>query len=118
MSKIKRTIDKEYFRKAYLFGIFLAIVALLIFYLSKDTNYVPLIIVSFVLYPFARIPYDLLLGFRVRQWIEQESVISLFLNQLHYIIHFVIFLFSFFLAPLGILLLVIRTIYRWLRKTT
>src|SRR5699024_452851 len=65
---VDKSIGKSFFKKAYGYSFFMFALAFVFFYflISKDTGYLIYIIISFILYPFARSLIDLMFGFKLR----------------------------------------------------
>src|SRR5699024_11493296 len=65
---VDESVGKSFFKKAYGYSFFMFALAFVFFYflISKDTGYLIYIIISFILYPFARALIDLIFGFKLR----------------------------------------------------
>ncbi|UTR16857.1 hypothetical protein MM221_10265 [Salipaludibacillus sp. LMS25] len=109
-------VTKKYLLKSYGLGFFLAAFTMLGFHWAGDNDMAPFIVISFILYPFARIFYDVLVGFKLDYKMKGHFIEGQYFVKFKLIIHFLIYFFSFFLAPLGILYLIMRTLYRFIRK--
>ncbi|SNZ17578.1 hypothetical protein SAMN05421503_3297 [Terribacillus aidingensis] len=107
--------DRKYVRKAYLIGLMGCIATFLLFYFTDNLGMFPVIIISYVLFPFAKFFYDVLLGFRLarrikktKNWLLQREI-----EQFQYAMYgFFIFVLSMFLAPPGMLFLIMRYVVR------
>lgn len=55
--------DRKYVSKAYLVGLPMCLMSLVILYLTDDHDLLSVFIISYVLYPFAKFFYDLVMGF-------------------------------------------------------
>lgn len=55
--------DRKYVSKAYLVGLPMCLMILVIMYLTDDTDLSSVFIISYILYPFAKFFYDLVMGF-------------------------------------------------------
>lgn len=112
-----RRINRDYMLKSYGYSLILAIVAIFLFVIpdssSVDTLYV---IVSFILYPFAKAIYDVLIGFKIKDKLEKQSGVTHFLYTFMYICHLLLFLFSFYVGPIGILYVLIKTAIHTFKK--
>ena len=109
---INRSINRLYFLKSYGYGFFIFAISFIFFYLliSKNDNYLFYIIVSFILYPFAKVLIDWLFGFKVRHRLDKQKGVTYYLDQLIFMFDFLLFHVSLFIAPIGILFLLIRFI--------
>ncbi|WP_416150192.1 STM3941 family protein [Salipaludibacillus sp. HK11] len=107
---INRSINRSYFLKSYGYGFILFAISFILFYLliSKDDNYLFYIIVSFILYPFAKVLIDWLFGFKLRHRLDKQKGITYYFKQLIIMFDFFLFHVSLFIAPIGILFLLIR----------
>ncbi|QXE01960.1 hypothetical protein [Terribacillus sp. DMT04] len=112
---ISTPFDRKYVRKAYLMGLLGCVATSLIFYFTDDYEMFIVIIISYVLFPFAKFFYDVLLGFRLARRIKktQNWVLQREIEQFQFAMHgFFIFALSMFLAPPGMLFLLIRYVVR------
>lgn len=110
-------ITKKYFLKTYGLSLFLVGFTSLLFYWSDDLNErMPLIIASFFLFPFAKVLFDAIIGFKLNEKEKKQTYIFLYFYQLIYFVYLLLFLFSFFIAPFGILFLIVRAVYRFFKK--
>ncbi|WP_130860045.1 STM3941 family protein [Gracilibacillus phocaeensis] len=109
--KRRREINSKYIGKAYGFGLILAMFTYFLFHLSNAVD-LAYIVVSFVLYPFAKMIYDILIGFRFSDKMDS----SIYLAQFHYLLNFIVYLFGLVIAPFGILYFVCKTIYHFIKK--
>src|SRR5699024_2752094 len=102
---INRSINRLYFLKSYGYGFFIFAISFIFFYLliSKNDNYLFYIIVSFILYPFAKVLIDWLFGFKVRHRLDKQKGVTYYLDQLIFMFDFLLFHVSLFIAPIGIL---------------
>lgn len=109
---IDRSIDRAYFLKSYGYGLFIFALSFLLFYLltSKNGDYLFYIIMSFILYPFAKVLIDWLFGFKLRHSLDKQKGFTYYLEQLKFLFDLFLFHVSFFVAPFGIVFLVIRFI--------
>ncbi|MFD1068254.1 STM3941 family protein [Oceanobacillus locisalsi] len=102
--KNRSQVNGKYLLQSYGFSLLLTGGAFLMFHESGDDSKGPLLVVSFILYPFAKVIWDILLGFRIRYKMDkEESVISIYLYRLIIFIHLFLYLFSLVIAPIGII---------------
>lgn len=110
-------VNRKYMLRSYGYSLIMTGVASLFFYwgdeLDKNSS---LLIVSLILFPFAKLIYDVLVGFKLDDWIDKQSFIVIYVYQFKYLIHFFIYLFSFFLAPFGVLYLLVRFLGGFIKK--
>lgn len=112
--QLEDKITKKYFLNAY--GISFLIACFCWFIpVWGDIN---LIIASFFLFPFAKVLYDAIIGFKFDEKIKKQEIIAIpgSITGLIYMFYLLLFLFSFFIAPFGIMFLLIRAVYRFLKK--
>jgi hypothetical protein len=112
---INMPFDRKYVRKAYLIGLLGCVATSLIFYFTDNFELFPVIIISYVLFPFAKFFYDVLLGFRLARRIKktQNWVLQREIEQFQFAMYgFFIFALSMFLSPPGMLFLLIRYVVR------
>ncbi len=112
----KRQVNGKYFLKSYVFSLILTGVMYFLIYVPTNNDNMPFLITSFFLYPFAKIIYDVLLGFKLDYRMEKQSFISVYYIQLRFIIHLILYFVSLFLAPIGFLYLILRAIRRFIKK--
>ena len=109
---INRSINRSYFLKSYGHGLILFAVSFIFFYLliSGNNNYLFYIIVSFILYPFAKVLIDWLFGFKLRHRLDKQKGFTYYIDTLMYMFDLLLFHVSLFIAPVGMLFLLIRFI--------
>jgi hypothetical protein len=109
---VDRAIDRSYFLKAYKYGVVLFAFAFVIFYvmIGGEQSYLVYIIISFLLFPFAKVLIDWLFGFKLRHKLDKQKGVTYYFDTLLYMFDFALFHLSFFIAPLGIVFLFIRYI--------
>lgn len=109
---INRSINRSYFLKSYGYGFIIFAVSFIFFYLliSRNDDYLFYIIVSLILYPFAKVLIDWLFGFKLRHKLDKQKGFTYYIESLIYMFDFLLFHVSFFIAPIGILFLLIRFI--------
>src|SRR5699024_10913603 len=109
---IDKSIGKSFFKKAYGYSFFMFALAFVFFYflISKDTGYLIYIIISFILYPFARSLIDLMFGFKLRHLLDKQKGVTYYFNQLLFLLDFILYHLSLFVAPIAIIVLLIRYI--------
>lgn len=114
---VDRSIDKSYFLKAYGYGLFIFAIAFIFFYLliSKNNDYLFYIIISFILYPFAKVLIDWLFGFKLRHAIDKQKGATYYFQQLIFVLDFILFHVSLLVSPFGFLLLLICYIVNKIR---
>ena len=78
--------------------------------LYKDFSALTYIIVSLILFPFAKLIFDVIIRFKLKAIIEQQSFTI-------YIVYPLLFIFSLYVAPIGILLLLIKALYTYLKNS-
>lgn len=115
---VDRTIDRSYFLKAYGYGFFIFALSFIFFYLliSQSNNYLFYIIVSFILYPFAKALIDWMFGFKLRHSINKQKGFTYYMDQLLFLMDALLFHVSFFVGPIGIVFLLIRYMCMHKRK--
>lgn len=115
---INRTIDRSYFLKSYGYSFILFAISFILFYLliSKNNDYLFYIIVSFILYPFARVLIDWLFGFKLRYSLKKQKGFTYYFEQLKYMLDFILFHVSLFVAPIGLVFLLIRFIVNRMKR--
>lgn len=110
--QLEDKINQEYFMKNYLLSLILGAFALLLFYWDEgNMSSLTYIIVSFILFPFAKLLLDVIVGFKLRTIMEKQTYTIYYVYQLIYLVYFLLFLFSLFVAPIGILFLIGRALY-------
>lgn len=110
-----REIDQSYIKKAYGYGLIVGALALFITQLGYEGDSTLAVILSYGLYPYARIVWDLAIGF----WLDYRfntTPVYFFYAQFKVAIHTLLLLFSLVLAPIGLLYLLVRTVYRKVKK--
>src|SRR5690625_5628376 len=85
---IDKSVGKSFFKKAYGYSFFMFALAFVFFYflISKDTGYLIYIIISFILYPFARALIDLMFGFKLRHLLDKQKGVTYYFNQLLFLL--------------------------------
>jgi len=116
--KLNDRVNKKYFLGSYGYSLIFAILALFLFFLTHgDVGYFILIIIQFILFPFAKLVYDLLIGFRVSDYIDkQEHAITIYIERVLFIVHLIVYIFTLFIALFGILYLIIVSLIRFIKK--
>ena len=79
-------------------------------YISRSGVYLFYIVISFILYPFAKVLFDWLFGFKVRHALDKQKGITYYFDQLMFMFDYIVFHVSLFIAPIGMLFLLIRFI--------
>src|SRR5699024_9847327 len=118
MDSFTNQINQEYFKKSYLLSLIIAIFSMVLSYWDeKDINSPIYLITSFVLFPFAKLMFDAMIGFKLKSTIEKQSNTNQYVYQLIYIIScFLLFLISPFVGPIGILFLITSALHRWIKR--
>lgn len=109
--KDRSQVNGKYLLQSYGISLLLTGAAFLMFYWSDDDGNTPMLVVSFILYPFAKLIWDVLLGFRLRYKMDKdESSVSMIFFRFIFFIHILLYLFSLVIAPFGILYYIFITI--------
>src|SRR5699024_10518369 len=108
-STIDKSVGKSFFKKAYGYFFFMFALAFVFFYflICNDTGYLIYVIISFILYPFARALIDLIFCFILRHLLDKQKVVTYYFNQLLFLIDFILYHLSLFIAPIAIIVLLI-----------
>lgn len=111
-------INHEYFKKSYLLGLILTIFSMVLFYWGdKEMSSANYMFISFVFFPFAKLMFDAMIGFKLKSTIEKQSNTNQYVYQLIYIFScFLLFLISPFVGPIGILFLITSALHRWIKR--
>jgi Ca2+/Na+ antiporter len=110
-------INRKYFVKAYVQSLLWALGLTILFSFDKEeSSWMYLSIVSFFIYPFAKVIYDVIFGFRYEFKIKKQSFATIYVYQSKYFIQFLVYIFSLLFAPFGILYLLIRAVYLWIKR--
>ncbi|WP_163581062.1 STM3941 family protein [Gracilibacillus saliphilus] len=110
-------VNRKYFLKKYGQSALWALGLTILFSFDKDgSSWMYLSIISFFIYPFAKVIYDVIFGFRYEFKMKKQTHLSLYIEQSNYLFQFLVYIFSLFLAPFGILYLLIRAVYRRIKK--
>lgn len=111
-------IDKKYILKSYIFSLILAgFTAFLFSWDSSKNEDTSFIVVSFILYPFAKVFFDGLLGFRINDKLaNQEGLIVQRFYGLLFLVHLGLFMISLYLAPFGMLYLITRGVAQYIKR--
>lgn len=114
-----RQKDGKYFLKAYGYSLLLSIGAIFINNLESGgsgdlARSVPFLIVSFLLFPFAKFIFDEIIGSKINYHLKKDSIgpASYYLFPLMLIIYGLIYMFSVFIAPVGILYFLLKVLYK------
>src|SRR5699024_3395632 len=109
---IDKSVGKSFFKKAYGYSFFMFALAFVFFYflISKDTGYLIYIIISFILYSFARLFIDLIFVFKLIHLLDKQKFVTYYFNQLFFFLDFILYHLSLFVAPIAIIVLLIRYI--------
>src|SRR5699024_8380784 len=83
MESFTNQINQEYFKKSYLLGLVLTIFSMVLFYWGdKDMSSAYYVIISFVFFPFAKLMFDAMIGFKLKSTIENQSNTNKYVYQL------------------------------------
>ncbi len=111
-------ITHDYFIRSYRTSLFISIFIIIIFYLIGDeTGAIPIVLVLFVLYPFAKLIYDLLIGFKINRIVEKQVDINIYFWELYFLIDLIIYILTIFIAPFGIIYILFKYLQDRLRKS-
>ena len=107
-------IDKDYFKNAYGYSAFIFLFMFVLFYVLLDfrNGYLTYIIVSFFVFPFAKVLFDWMGVYKLRQKLERQKGFTYYFYQIKYFLDGLLFHASIFIAPFGFLLLLIRYMVR------
>lgn len=107
-------IDNVYLKKAYGYSalIFLSMFVLFILLLDIGDSYLFYIIISFFAFPFAKLLIDWMGVYKLRQKLEKQKGFTYYFYQMKYFFDALLFHASIFIAPFGLLFLLIRYIVR------
>src|SRR5699024_12736244 len=80
---VDRSIYRSYFLKSYGYCPFMFVFSFILFYLliSRSGVYLFYIVISFILYPFAKVLFDWLFGFKVRHALDKQKGITYYFDQ-------------------------------------
>lgn len=109
--KLEDKITKDYFLSTYSISLLIAGFSWYILAMKDIT----LIIVSFLLFPFAKVLYDAIIGFKIDEKMKKQDSVFIYFYRLIYTIYLLLFIFSFVIAPFGVLFLLVRAVYRFLK---
>lgn len=118
MDSFTNQINQEYFMKNYLLSLVITIFSMLLLYSdSNEMSSLNYVITSFVLFPFGKLMFDVMIGFKFKSFIKKQSNTNYYVYQLiNAIIYFILFFVSPFVGPIGILFLITRALHRWNKK--
>src|SRR5699024_10873437 len=94
------------------YSLFMFALSFILFYLliSRIGVYLFYIVISFILYPFPKVLFDWLFGFKVRHALDNQKGITYDIDQQMYLVDYIVFHVQLYIAPVGMLLLLIRVI--------
>src|SRR5690625_4163262 len=111
-------VNRKYILQAYARSLILTGLASPLFYSATgDDNNITFLIISLIFYPFAKVFYDILIGFRPDDKIKKQSAPVRFIYRLRVLIHPFLYLFSFYIGPFGILYLMLRPFFRFIKRS-
>ena len=121
MESFTNQINLQYFWKNYLLSLIIAISFMVILYEGeKNINSLNYLITSFVLFPFAKLMIDVMIGFKLKSTIEKQSKKNKYVYQLFYTIgtigYFLLFSVGPLVGPIGILFLITSALHSWNKK--
>lgn len=114
----KLSIDRAYFLKAYGYSLLFFVSLFIFFYwlMSKNNDYLFYISLSFVAFPFAKVLIDWLFRFKFVQRLDHQKGVTYQFDRLLFLFDVLLFHISLFIAPFGLLFLLIRFIVNRLRR--
>lgn len=103
-------IDSTYFKKAYGYSFIIFLFMFIFPYLliKMGNFYLGYIIVSFFAFPFAKVLIDWMGVYKLRQRLERQKGSTYYFEQIKFFLDALLFHLSIFIAPFGLLLLLIR----------
>ena len=110
--KLEDKITQKYFLEAYGISLLIAGFSWIILSIQDMT----MIIGSFLLFPFAKVLYDAVIGFKLDGKLKKQDSIVIAFYGLIYTVYLLLFLFSVAIAPFGILFMIFRAVYRLFKK--
>lgn len=107
----------RYFLRAYGMSFLLTGMFLTVFYFTGDLREnIGLFLLFGILFPFAQIPFDLLIGFKLMKKIAYSKSLHFFDYKFQFFFSLILYIMAVFLAPLGMIYQVTALIYRTFRK--
>lgn len=91
-----------YFRHLFFAAVF-AIFMIVVSWEVQTTSFMIWIVINALLYPYARLVYETVMGFLMGETVYYLPIIILFMWR--FFIFLVVFMFSIFIAPIGLLIL-------------
>src|SRR5699024_1250377 len=92
-SQLANQISKSYLLHSYLGSLILAVFAMFLFYWDEgDFSSLTYIIVSFILFPFAKLILDVIIGFKLKEIIDNQTFVTHYAYQLIYIVYLLLFI--------------------------
>lgn len=111
-------INQKYFIHSYIYSFLFSMIAF-VFWFMVDGNVGALILIifQFIFYPFAKLIFDVLIGFKVRDVFNQPNAhFNIFAQQFISLLNILVYIATIILAPIGILYLVTVKIYRLIKN--
>lgn len=110
--------NKNYFLKAYGYSLFLTIAAFFITNLDNGSSAYTYLIVSFLIFPFAKMLFDEMIGSNISFLLKKENVtyIDYYLFPLMILVYGLLYMFSLFIAPIGFLYFILKKLYYYLKS--
>ncbi|WP_080874024.1 STM3941 family protein [Oceanobacillus timonensis] len=112
-------INKKYILKIVGISFFITIVFSFLMYQAEGDNFysesMPVMVIGFILYPIARMIYDIAGGFKLSFKLKGSAAPHL--DKLEFFIHiFLLYILSFIVIPLGAVYLIVRAAFRGFRN--
>lgn len=113
--KSEHRLDNAYLLKTSIYSLVLAGFMALLY--SRDGGADTLVVVvSFILYPFAKILFDCIVGFKIKDKLEnQTGLLIMNIYAMLFIVDIILFMTSFYVGPVGILFLIVWNVFRYLK---
>ena len=116
--KTNSRVNRTYIVQAYAHSLILTGLASPIFYSATgEDNNITFLVISLLFYPFARFIYDSLIGFKLDDKMIKQSDTVQSIYRLRILIHPFLYLFSFYIGPFGILYLMLRPFFRFIKRS-
>ena len=113
----KDNITVDYIISSYRTSLLISLPLVILFYLiGGEAGFILLALILFILYPFAKLVYDILIGFKINRIIEKQADVNIHIWDLLFIIDFVIYVLTIFIAPFGIIYMLFKYLHDRLRK--
>lgn len=117
MDSYTNQINQDYFMKNYLLSLIITIFLFLLFYLNdQDMSSLNISIASFILFPFAKLMFDIVIGFKLNAYFEKQSDRLNYAQKLVYVVYLPLFLLSILIGPVGVLFFITSVLHKWSKK--